>query len=329
MRYWEHHWQRTTWATLLLLPLAAVFCATAAVRRAAYRFGVLRAAKPPVPVIVIGNISVGGTGKSPVVDALVRELQARGHRPGIVARGYGVRPARQPVSVDDASTAAAVGDEAVAHRLATGGPVVIDRRRARGANYLYAHHRCDVIVADDGLQHYALARDLEIAVVDGTRGLGNGWCLPAGPLRETVRRLRTVDFVLTHGAAAEGGASFALGCVALHRVDGRGTPLPVSQFLGQKVHAVAGIGNPERFFTLLQTQGMIPLRHAFPDHHRFRAHDLAFDDDTPVVMTLKDAVKCRDFARANHYYLEVAAQLPPAWVAAVYAALTSLHQSHT
>ena len=318
MPYWEHHWQHVTGLTRALMPLSVLFCTVVRVRRAAYRAGILKSSKPPVPVIIIGNISVGGTGKSPLAAALARELRQRGRKPGIVLRGYRARGTRWPLLIAHDTGAAAAGDEAIVHFRTSECPVVVDPNRARGAQYLYEHCGCDTIVSDDGLQHYALARDVEIAVLDGTRGVGNGWCLPAGPLRETVRRLRTVDAVLTQHDDA-GPTAFRLEPRGIRRVDESGETLAPSALHGQRVHAVAGIGNPRRFFAALTTLGMDPIPHPLPDHHVFRDTDLRFGDALPVIMTLKDAVKCKDFAAPNHYYLAVTATLPAGFVDSILA----------
>jgi tetraacyldisaccharide 4'-kinase len=300
----------------LLEPLAAVFAAVAALRRGAYRLGLLPAAHPGVPVIVIGNISAGGTGKTPLVLWLVQQLQAEGLRAGIVSRGHGARPApRQPRLVRPGDAAADVGDEALMLARQAECPVCIGTRRLAAARML-VDLGCQVIVADDGLQHLALRRDMEIAVIDGQRLFGNGALLPAGPLRERPRRLATVDAVVVNGAIAGDAAALPAGETLHHMV------LQPLQFLrlddaeraalapwrGRAVHAVAGIGNPARFFATLRGLGLLPVEHAFPDHHAFRPADLAFDDDLPIVMTEKDAVKCSAFGTDRMWCLRVTIQ---------------------
>ena len=307
MRYLDRHWQRWTPLTFVLLPLTALYCVLVVLRRWAYRVRLLRRVRVPVPVIVVGNISVGGTGKTPLVIGLVEILRAHGWRPGIVVRGYRGRAATWPQQVTAASDPVEVGDEPVLLARRTGVPVIAGPRRAAAAVALLAHG-CDIVVSDDGLQHYALERDLEIAVIDAARGFGNGLCLPAGPLRESRARLRTVAAQVVQGAAPTGAWSLRLASEALRALDSERTVSP-AELPGTTVHAVAGIGNPERFFASLRVLGFTVLPHAYPDHHRFSARDLRFGDGLAVIMTEKDAVKCRAFAAANVYYLPVRAVL--------------------
>lgn len=269
-----------------------------------------------VPVLVVGNISVGGTGKTPVVQALVAALQARGWRPGVVSRGYGGRGGRDPMAVTRASDPADCGDEPLLIHLRTGVPVQVAADRVAAAHALIADGAVDVIVADDGLQHYRLARDVEVCVIDGVRGLGNGARLPAGPLREEPARLREVDQVLVNGGSwtpAEGIAwhRFSLRPGQPYRLDGGSAPASLSEWRGRAVHAVAGIGHPQRFFATLADLGLVVHPHAFPDHHAYEAADLPpADPQCPVMMTEKDAVKCRHFDHDQLYALPVTAELP-------------------
>jgi tetraacyldisaccharide 4'-kinase len=265
----------------------------------------------PVPVVVVGNISVGGTGKTPVVIALVEALRAAGRVPGIISRGYGGSergPAVLPVDADPRR----FGDEPVLIALRTGAPVAVGRDRPEAGRCLLARHpEVDVLVSDDGLQHHRLARDIEIVVVDGQRRFGNGLLLPAGPLREPLTRLRDVDVVLVNGGGEDGEWGFVLQAdQAVSLVDGAARAL--TAFAGQRVHAVAGIGNPERFFATLRSAGIEPIGHAFADHHHYRPDELDFGDDLPVLMTEKDAVKCRAFARSNWFAVPVTTVLPTA-----------------
>ncbi len=316
VRWVERHWRQTTWFAALLAPLSLLFGAAAAARRALYRGGILRAERLPVPVIVVGNLTVGGTGKTPFVIWLVQRLRGLGWRPGIVSRGYGATVSG-PAPVEAASDPVRFGDEPVLLARRTGCPVWIGRDRARAARALLAHSpECDVIVSDDGLQHYRLARDVEIAVVDAEQGFGNGWLLPAGPLRERPSRLDRVDLVIVHGTAAR---PFAAGRECRMRLEGRQfynllNPrfvVSAGYFNGMRTHAVAGIGNPRRFFDALQALGLSGTAHAFPDHHRFRAEELRFAGAEAILMTEKDAIKCEAFADETHWVLAVTAVVEP------------------
>jgi len=323
-------WLNETWyggsgRYLLLLPLAWIFRLLAATRRALYRAGLLRTRAPGPPVIVVGNLSVGGTGKTPVVIWLVRELSARGFHPGVVSRGYGGRTGGEPVLVTADADPAVSGDEPLLIARRTGCPVAVHPDRVAAARML-AGQGVDVIVADDGLQHYRLARQFEIAVVDGQRLLGNGQLLPAGPLREPASRLRTVDLVLVNDGgtgrlrhlvdAATPVLRFALSPGPVRRVDGSGER-PLASFRGETVHAMAGIGNPERFFAVLESHGVAVHRHPLPDHAVVTPDDLDFGDDLAVLMTEKDAVKCAGFAHGRCWFVPVELMLGDggtAWV---------------
>ena len=310
-----------------LLPLSWLFGAGAALRRWLYRTGVLRIVTLPVPVIVVGNLTAGGAGKTPLVRALAEALAAHGERPGIVSRGYGganVLP-RAVAPGDDPSL---VGDEPLL--LAAGeAPVWIGRDRPAAARALLAAHPdCTVIVADDGLQHYALGRRVEIAVVDAARGDGNGRLLPAGPLREPPSRLADVDAVVRLVAV---GASMTAGTGAGRETTMTHEPLPwrnvcdpaavadPSRWPRGTVHALAGIANPRRFFDLVRTLGIDAVEHPFPDHHAFTPADLAWPEASAILMTEKDAVKCWPYADARCWYLPIRARIDPALVARVLA----------
>ena len=295
-------------------PLSIFYGAVMRLRRALYRAGVLRRVALSVPVIVIGNLSVGGTGKTPLTIAVVDELRRRGFRPGVVSRGYGGTQ-REPLLLGDAPDPALVGDEpCLIH--ASGAPVAVGRDRPAAAKLLL-DAGCDVVIADDGLQHYRLARDVEICVVDGVRRFGNRRLLPAGPLREPMRRLQRVDLrVCNGGSAADGEYAMQLegGPVVSLAGDRRES---LQALVGQRVHAVAAIGNPPRFFDSLRRAGIAVIEHAFADHYRFAPADLDFFDDLPVLMTDKDAVKCRGFAQPHWWRVPVCADLPDAFYAAL------------
>ena len=321
----------TTWYTrhvtllaALLWPLSLPYRAVVALRRALFRGGWLRAERLPVPVVIVGNITVGGAGKTPLTCALADALRASGHRPGIVSRGYGgnATGARAVALNDDPRV---VGDESPIF-AAMGLPVWIGRDRVAAARgLLAAHPDCDVILADDGLQHYRLARTMEIAVVDADRELGNGLMLPAGPLREPASRLAQVDAVVRLVAPdappvlPRDGRATQMRHVALpwrNLVEsGRGADPPA--WRGHPVHAVCGTGNPSRFFAMLRGMGIAAHEHSFPDHHFFVAADLAFPGAAAILMTQKDAVKCAGFADLRCWYLPVRAQVDPALTALV------------
>jgi len=304
-----------------LRPLAALFGAIVAIRAAAFRRGLLRSRHPGIPVVVIGNLTVGGTGKTPFTIWLANELQARGVLPGILARGYG-GSGRGPRAVESDSDPREVGDEPTLLRAETGLPVMVAPDRPAGAALLKAAG-VDLILCDDGLQHLALARDVEIAILDGSRGLGNGRLLPAGPLREPAARLAACDFVVVNGPAAPaivslvgahaGRRAFSMQLVPglARRLTGDREQRALESFRGAPVHAVAAIGNPARFHETLRAAGLRLIEHAFPDHHPFDPQELRFDDDHPILMTSKDAVKCRSFADSRMWELPVAARVEP------------------
>lgn len=307
MHWIERHWQHDTVLSRALLPLAGLYRVGVRARRALYRGGWRASVRAPAPVVVIGNITVGGTGKTPLVLWVAHHLQAHGWHPGIVTRGYGGRAGRWPQVVTAHSDPGQVGDEPVLLARRSGVPVVADPDRPRGVRWLLAHE-CDVIVSDDGLQHYRLARDLEIVVLDGARGLGNGRCLPAGPLREPPARLAEADARVVNGTGGAGDWRMQLVPLRLRRVVNPEDAMPLEAFRGRTVHALAGIGHPPRFFALLRGLDMEVIEHPLPDHHRFRASDLEFGDDRDILMTEKDAVKCRELAADRAWYVEIEAR---------------------
>lgn len=299
-----------------LKALAAVYRVGVHLRRRLYLESWLPVRRLPVPVLVVGNLSVGGTGKTPLVIALADILRRAGFSPGVVSRGYGGRSHSWPRAVTADSDPREVGDETVLIAARSGVPVMAGPDRVAAARGLL-EWGCDVIVADDGLQHYRLGRQVEIAVIDGARGLGNGWCLPAGPLREPPERLESVDLVVKNGGEA-GPGEFLMhleGDTAVRLGDGARRPL--ASFAGRKVRALAGIGNPGRFFDHLRSFGLEVAERAFPDHHVFRAEDLAWGADIPLLMTEKDAVKCRAFPGESLWAVPVRAVLPPEFSATV------------
>ncbi|GEN22551.1 tetraacyldisaccharide 4'-kinase [Halomonas cupida] len=313
----------------LMRPLESLYVREVERRAAAWRNGRRHPWRAPVPVIVVGNITLGGTGKSPLVAWLGRHLVARGFRPGLLSRGYGGK-AEYPLRVTADTRVVECGDEPRMLHDQTGLPVVVDPERARGARCLI-EEGCNLIITDDGLQHHRLARDLEIVVVDGARGFGNGRCLPAGPLREPLGRLETVDAVIINGQPhhdvspsilrSSNTFHMALEPSAWRRVSGDDGPHPLLPLpfsappFSPQVRAVAGIGNPQRFFATLDALGIEHQACPFGDHHRFVAEDLAVEDGRVVVMTAKDAVKCRDIAPPDCWALDVEAAPCKAFVA--------------
>ncbi len=296
------HWRLTAW----------LYGIVSGVRRGLYRLGVLPVRSAGCPVVVAGNITAGGTGKTPLVLWIADMLQEAGHRPGVVSRGYGGAHRGGSLEVHSDTDPALAGDEPVLIARRTGLPVVVDRDRVAAARYLVERLGVNVVIADDGLQHYALHRDIEICVLDGGRRLGNGRLLPAGPLREPAGRLAGVDFVVVQGEAREGETAMNLALEEAVSLGGAGRR-PLSAFRGRTVHAVAGVGNPRRFFAALESLGLEVVSHPFPDHHPFSTNDLAFGDGHPVLMTEKDAVKCRGLGLDDAWYVPATAQLPDAF----------------
>ena len=312
---WLAAWYGKRVWTFLLLPLLLVFILLANVRR----YWILRYTQKRLitPVIIVGNISVGGTGKTPLLIALVKKLQQQGFNPGVISRGYGGKASHYPYLLNDDSTAIEAGDEPVTIYQQTGCAVCVGSDRVAVARLL-EDQNCDILLSDDGLQHYKLARDIEIAVVDGQRGLGNGWRLPVGPLREPKSRLKTVDWVVVNSPADDftlpGLADVFYVSMQICAQDfinlESGEKKSAAEFNSTRVNAVAGIGNPQRFQHTLSKLGISAELHAFPDHHAYTASDLQFANNFPVVMTEKDAVKCRQFAQPNWFYLPITASLP-------------------
>ena len=318
MHWLENHWYRTTKLHLILVPLSLIFRALVALRRAMYDNGLLASEQLLLPVIVVGNINVGGTGKTPLTLALAQQLVKHGRRPVIISRGYTRNPqasrgkaGKIPKQVNETSDAQQVGDEPLLMTKRRICPVWVGQDRVATAHSaLQAHPECDVILCDDGLQHYRLRRDVEIAVVDGARGFGNGRLLPAGPLREPVSRLRSVDAVVVNGGdAAPGQYAMNLDGDIFHNLADPSQTVAAEHFQASRNHAVAGIGHPQRFFSHLEKLGVSFTPHAFPDHHAYRADDLAFTDCDAILMTEKDAVKCAAFADARFWVLRVDAQI--------------------
>ncbi|GHH61192.1 MULTISPECIES: tetraacyldisaccharide 4'-kinase [Gammaproteobacteria] len=313
------------------IPLAArllepLYAGATALRRSLYRRGWRKRQQVPVPVVVVGNVTAGGTGKTPLTIELVNRLKEAGWKPGVASRGYGRDEAGKPRWIEAGTPVELAGDEPALIAWKTGVPVRVDTDRVAAARAL-VEAGCDIVVCDDGLQHYRLARDVEIEVVDAQRRYGNGHLLPAGPLREPVARARECDFrVINLGQASDSPEQAAAGVgfgewgmrlrIELAQPLGGVRACPLSTFAGRRVHAVAGIAHPERFFAMLRNRGIGVVPHAFADHHRYRAGDFEFGSRLPVLMTEKDAVKCQGFAGDGFYSVPLQAELPAAfWVA--------------
>ncbi len=311
----ENIWYNNGSGKFLLVPLTALYCAINSFQRFK---NTNQKTKLPCPVIVVGNITVGGTGKTPLTIYIVKLLQKAGYKPAIITRGYGGQATTWPQSVTADSDPQLVGDEAVLMAIRTQVPVYAGADRLQSIEALTKAHECDVIISDDGMQHYKLPRDIQIAVLDGTRMLGNGWCLPAGPLREKKHRLDGCDLLVVNGDVAENRKRdlqvadfFIMHLKGIHLKNlVTHEKKTLNNFTHNTAHAVTGIGNPQRFFDTLENMGGLQLKtHRFPDHHHFIESDLDFNDSFPVIMTEKDAVKCRAFVKHNDWVLPVTAEL--------------------
>lgn len=320
MYKWLHRvWYEGASNYQMLLPLSGLYWLLITLRRCLYGLGILGRHRAIVPVIIVGNITAGGTGKTPVTIWLAGELQKRGFKAGIVSRGYGGSKSSTSMRVDTASDPDVVGDEPVLLAKRTGCTVVVDSNRARAAQML-VDDGVNVIIADDGLQHYRLERTYEICVIDGARGLGNRFLLPAGPLRETIARLGEVDQVLINGrrgdnvaeltAVEQNAIEFELVAREITRLNGSLTR-PIEGFSGTTVHAVAAIGNPARFFDMLRAHGIQVIEHAFRDHARLSVNDLRFGDDFEILMTEKDAVKLDATSSDKYWTVPVDLEIDP------------------
>lgn len=327
MSFLERAWYNKAGWLVLLWPLALVFQMLVSARRKIQQ-RTTRPADYKAPVIIIGNISVGGTGKTPLLIELVNHYKAAGYSPGIISRGYGATTRTFPLQVNEESDVALCGDEALLTAQRTECPVVIDPDRRRALQYLLKHNNVDLVFSDDGMQHYKLYRDVEIAVVDGQRLLGNGFSLPAGPLRERAGRLQDVDFVVINGAPEKTPAGLENASIMqvvprflVNLRSGERRPLAGAPFsMGNVVQAVAGVGNPERFFSALSVLPYQIRQFPFPDHYSFSESDFdsgKLDAHQPIVMTEKDAVKCQGFARTNFWALTIEVELEEAFLQAL------------
>jgi tetraacyldisaccharide 4'-kinase len=311
MMWYEKIWYGdadSIWVSVLT-PFSVVYKSILSLRQWLYRVGAFKQHRVSVPVIVVGNLTVGGTGKTPLVIAIANWLKEQGERPGIVTRGYNGRSKRYPVRVLADSAFTEVGDEPLIIARHTGCPVMVDPNRVRAAKALIDQADCSIVISDDGLQHTALARDIEILVIDGQRRFGNGHYLPAGPLRESPERAQTVDMVVSNGAQSADATLMDYEYGTVTNILNAALTLE-NLNSSEVVFAFAGIGNPQRFYDQLEERGFTPRKHSFPDHHQFDQTDFAFTDSSPVIMTEKDAVKCQNFAQRNWWYLPISAKLP-------------------
>ncbi len=304
---------RLTLLTVCLLPLSWLVNLWVRVRRFLYLKGFFYSKNFSVPVIVIGNISLGGTGKTPVVMAVASLLQSQGLKVGVVSKGFGGRPQAKPLWVTRETLASECGDEPLLIATKTACPVVVCTNRVAAVEALLNQIAVDVVLSDDGLQHYSMQRTCEIALVDVKRGLGNGQLLPAGPLREPASRLSTVDAILYRDGVETTPYAFHCAPVCWRSVKDPQQVLPLEAFSGQTVHAVAGIAFPDRYFDSLKKLGCLVMPHPFQDHFAFTANDFQFNDNKPILMTEKDAAKCQAFATDDMWALEIAAILPAAF----------------
>lgn len=307
-------WYKDHFIATWIMPFSFIFTDVAKFRRWLYKKGYKPVEKLPVPVIIVGNITLGGTGKTPLVIYLVEQLKAAGFNPGVISRGYGGQSETWPVRVTAESDVLLIGDEPLLIAQQVDCPVAVGPVRADSARLLLEEGAIDVIISDDGLQHYALHRDIEIIVIDGVRRFGNNFCLPSGPLREPQERTQEVDFVVCNGGEPEENE-------VLMQLDGADAVnlqtqerKPLAEFSAMNCHAIAGIGNPQRFFDLLNKHGLKCQAHAFPDHYAFTAKEISFKSAQAILMTEKDAVKCRAFASAQHWYVPVQATLDNSFI---------------
>lgn len=331
-------WQTVSWPQILLFPISLIFYLLVSLRGFLYRVGLIKSVRLPVPVVVVGNITIGGAGKTPFTIALVKKLKALGLKPGVISRGYG-RETQSVLSVQADSLATEVGDEPLLIARSAQCPVFVGADRIQaGQALLNANPDCNIIISDDGLQHYRMRRDYEIVIVDAVRGFGNQLLLPAGPLREPIRRLENVDVIIYNQQSGSSNTNellrrdktyqMQLSPADLYQLSApQHTALP-SQFKRKKVVAVAGIGHPQRFFDTLMALGLSFEPIAFADHATYGASDFAKIDADVIVMTEKDAVKCEVFADDRFWVLPVNAQLPPPLITALIEKLQQLEEEN-
>jgi len=305
----ERTWYGKSGLTQALRPLSWLFISLSVIRRIFFRIGIKKSTQLAVPTIIIGNLTVGGTGKTPLVIWLANYLKQAGYKPGILSRGYGGKAQSWPQQVRPDADPFIVGDEAVVISRRTGCPMAVGPDRVKAGEELLKYSDCDIIISDDGLQHYALKRNIEVLVIDGIRRFGNGFCLPAGPLREGVSRKDEVDCKVTHGIAAQGEYAMSYEAENIVNLMSKET-MALKDLVGKSVNAIAGIGNPDRFFNFLRAQGVRLDTRAYPDHYHYQADSIKDDNEKILLMTEKDAVKCYRFAKPNWWYVPIEVNLP-------------------
>ena len=310
----EKVWHSKNIFSLLLFPLSLIYISIIYLRHTLYQLGLISITKINAPTIVVGNIVAGGTGKTPLVIWLAKYFKGKGFLPGIVSRGYGGTYLSNIELVKPTSNPLLVGDEPVIIARNTNCPVVVAKKRAKGAKELVEKYNCNIILCDDGMQHYSLARDIEIAVIDGQRRFGNNYCFPAGPLREPKNRIFKADLIVSKYNARKCEHKMDYTYNQLVSLNELPKTIPVSDLHGMTVHAIAGINNPDHFFSYLRSHKLELIIHKFPDHYSFTKDDVRFDDNFPVVMTEKDAVKCLNYSSDKHWYVPISAELPKSFI---------------
>ncbi len=295
-------------SNFLLLPLSLVFFIVSKIHFGLYKLSILKVEKSKIPIVVVGNITAGGTGKTPIVISIVNYLESRNKKVGVVSRGYGGNYSQEVLEVVSSSNPNECGDEPLLIKKQTQAVVAISKKRARAVEFLNQQHQLDVIISDDGLQHYSMGRKIEIVVIDGNTRLGNGLFLPSGPLRDSKNRLNSVDFIINNGSSLEGEVSSQLESKSFINLI-TGEKKDLNFFRRRKCYSVAGIGKPEKFFSVLRSFEIEVIAKPFPDHYQYKEEDLSFDKEYPILMTSKDCVKCSQFASDQMWYLDVTANI--------------------
>lgn len=292
----------------LLLPLSLVFFIVSRIHFWLYKSSILKVNQSKVPLVVVGNITAGGTGKTPIVISIVNYFESKNKKVGVVSRGYGGKYSQESMEVISSSSPIECGDEPLLIKQQTKAAVAVSKKRFKAVEFLNHKYLLDVIISDDGLQHYSMGRQIEIAVIDGKERLGNGLFLPSGPLRDSKNRLNSVDFIINNGSSLDGEISSQLEAKGfINMLTNKKKDLDF--FKGKKCNAVAGIGQPNNFFSILESYGVKVISKSFPDHYQFAEKDLIFANEYPIIMTSKDCVKCTPFASDQMWYLDVTAKI--------------------